>query len=106
MRLWYTVFVRYTLMKGEIFMQNRKYSESSVRFRRRFTCLSHVFWMIVLLDALYIAGYVLAFFVDPSAAAEKGMLLSQVPPMMEHVLMSALLLTAAGVSAETVVRSV
>ncbi len=93
-------------MKGEIFMKKRKRSETAVRFRRRFTRLSHVFWMLVLLDALYIAGYVLTCITDPSAAMSRGMLLSQVPPMIEHVLMSVLLLTAAGVAAETVVRSV
>ncbi len=86
-------------------MQNRFTKEKTRRHRRLFSRLSHMFWAIALLDALYIAGYVLSFVLCPSFAVSAGMLLSEVPPMIEHIFMSILLLTAMGVAEESVFRS-
>lgn len=86
-------------------MQNRLTEEKARCHRRLFFRLSHMFWAIALLDVLYIAGYVLSFVVCPSFAISSGMLLSEVPPMLEHIFMSILLLTAMGAAEESVFRS-
>ncbi|MBQ8747285.1 MAG: hypothetical protein IJZ08_05390 [Clostridia bacterium] len=71
-----------------------------------FANVSHLFWALALIDALYIAAYVLTIVTCPSQAMARGMLLSQVPPMIEHILMSVLLLSACGALEESVFRSV
>lgn len=85
-------------------MQTTNRGDATVQFRRRFSLLSHLLWIAVLLCTLYIAGYVLAFVLAPAEAAAQGHLLTAVPSMLEHVLMSILLLTAAGAAEESVFR--
>ncbi len=75
-------------------------------FRRLFARLSHLFWVIALIDALYIAVHVWTIAFCPSAAMAWGMLLSEVPPMIEHILMSVLLLCACGAMEESVLKSI
>ncbi len=74
-------------------------------FRRLFASLSHLFWVAALIDALYIALHVGMLYVCPVEAFSRGMLLSQTAPMVEHVLMSVLLLCACGVLEEALFRS-
>ena len=74
-------------------------------FRRLFAALSHLFWAASLIDALYIAAYVMTIVYCPSAALSRGMLLSQVTPMIEHILMSVLLLSACGAMEESIFHS-
>ncbi len=85
-------------------MHKNNKREQTARLRLRFSILSHIFWIAALLNALYIAGYVLALVVSPLEAAARGYLITAVPPMLEHVLMSVLLLTAAGAAEEYVFR--
>lgn len=85
-------------------MQKTNRRDDLARMRRRFSLLSHFFWILALLDTLYIAGYVLAFVLAPAEAAARGQLLTAVPSMLEHILMSVLVLTAAGVAEESVFR--
>lgn len=87
-------------------MQKTNRRDAAAQFRRRFSLLSHLLWIAVLLCALYIAGYVLAFVLAPAEAAAQGHLLTAVPSMLEHILMSVLLLTAAGAAEETIFKSV
>ena len=86
-------------------MQNRSGRNETARFRRRFSILTHLFWIAAVLNALYIAGYVLALVLTPEAAWDRGQFMAAVPRMTEHVLMSVLLLTAFGAAEETVFRS-
>ncbi len=85
-------------------MQKTNRREQAAQFRRVFSLLSHLFWIAVLLCALYIAGYVLHFVLAPTEAAAQGHLLTAVPTMLEHILMSVLVLTAAGAAEEAIFR--
>ena len=85
-------------------MHNKKSFGNTAQFRRRFSVLSHILWLAVLMNALYIAAYVLAFFQDPAGASVRGLCITAVPDMMEHILMSILLLTGCGALEESVVR--
>lgn len=85
-------------------MRKTNRRDAAAQFRRRFSLLFHFFWIAALLCALYIAGYVLIFMLAPVEAVSRGYLLTAVPPMLEHILMSVLLLTAAGAAEEAVFR--
>ncbi len=85
-------------------MYNR-FFHGAASFRRLFSFLSLLLWTAVLIGALYIAAHVTFFYACPSAALSRGLLLSHVAPMMEHVLMSVLLLTACGLLEERIFHS-
>lgn len=85
-------------------MRKTNRRDAAAQFRRRFSLLFHFFWIAALLCALYIAGYVLAFVLTPAETVAQGRLLTAVPAMLEHILMSVLLLTAAGAVEEIVFR--
>ena len=87
-------------------MQKRKNPFGEKMFRRLFANLSHLLWVIALIDALYIAAHMLTIAFCPSQAMARGMLLCEVPPMIEHILMSVLLLSACGEMEESVFSSV
>lgn len=86
-------------------MQKFHFPSSGKSFRRLFAALSHLFWASALINALYIAAYVMTIAYCPSAALARGMLLSQVAPMIEHILMSILLLSACGAMEESIFYS-
>jgi len=74
------------------------------RFFRRFSRLFHIFWIAVFCDSVYILKYLQRFLFGSAAAIARGERLSAVPDMLEHVLMSAVLLAMFGLCAELLRR--
>lgn len=87
-------------------MQKRSVWTDRALFRQLYSNLLHLFWAAALVDALYIFAHVSLILFCPSAAMARGMYLSAVLPMIEHILMSVLLLTACGMLEESIFRSI
>lgn len=73
-------------------------------FFARLAVLMKLFWTAILADALYIFSYIHTFCTSPSAAMARGETLTAVPAMMEHILMSAVMLLLCACAAEILHR--
>lgn len=78
---------------------------SPVGIRRAFSQITHLLWLAVLTTALYILAFTAFFLSDPTAFLALGQSLSRVPEMMEHLLLSAFLLTALSMAEELLHRT-
>ncbi len=77
---------------------------SPAGIRRKFSQITHLLWLAVLTTALYILAFVGFGLVCPGAFVAQGMSLSSVYRMVEHLLVSAFLLTSLSLAEELVYR--